>query len=106
MKNLPLIYDREGPGFLRVEDVKYHRNGVGGPGFYAVAFSYDGTDFTGVVDADNGLVYVTDNGDVRNTMRGHDFFGDALVRAVNLYERREARKRGWSAGKPLVKGRI
>ncbi len=102
MKNFPLHDGTK----MTVTGVKYHRNGIAGPGFYAVAFTHEDRSFTGVADADSGLVYVTENGDIEATMRGHDFFGDAIIRAINIDSRRRARESGWSADKPLVKGRI
>ena len=102
MKNFPLHDGSK----MTVIGVRYHRNGIAGPGFYAVAFTHEDRSFTGVVDADNGMVYVTQDGDITQTMRGHDFFGDAIIRAINIDSRRQARERGFSADKPLVKGRI
>lgn len=78
--------------YIRVdlEAVVRHRNGVGGDGFYAVPFTSPGNgELLGIVtdsswDADQGVhVYVVDPKDITNTLRGHDYFGRALVKAVN-----------------------
>lgn len=73
---------------ITVTTVRYHRNGVGGAGFWAVRFTYPqsdvgATEFIGIVQdgAGHEEVYVIDPSNLGNTMRGADWFGDALKRA-------------------------
>jgi hypothetical protein len=73
--------------YITVSTVRYHRNGVGGCGFFAVRFTYRGGDeFIGIV-ADDGTparpeTFVIDPSNLGNCQRGHDWFGKALERAV------------------------
>lgn len=94
-----------GHGSITVTNVKYHRNGIGGDGFYVVRFSSvmdDGVErgLIGMVRTgprtDNGRfdAYVVNPADIRDTLRGHDYFGDALFRAT---KNRQDEAFGWQA---------
>lgn len=97
---------------VTVHDVAYHRNGVGGAGFYAVSFTWLDQDSDVAQDHERtmlGIVFSegdaidTDSVDGRiavidtelaaqqwvgygNTFRGNDTFGPRLIEAVADYE--------------------
>jgi hypothetical protein len=68
----------------------YHRNGVGGQGFYSVTFTTDedrdslGKTFTAVVTQDQAYVMrqMTDGIDHEDHYRGTDYFHDCLIKAI------------------------
>ena len=73
---------------IKVTEIERHRNGIGGLGFTAVRFEYKGTEFIGTFD-DEGRVQVINPNELRQSMRGHDYFGEAIRRAVvNDYVKR------------------
>ena len=83
-----------GRGNITVTAVRAHRNGIGGRGFYAARFVHEGTMYIGLVpyDANGEEVMVVDPTDLSNTMRGNDWYGDALRRACKS---RSAEAHGW-----------
>ena len=118
-RNIKIPYHEE--VVMHVSEVERHRNGVAGDGFYAVRFTTTGPDasdegsFVGVVadnsaaDQPNGsLVYVIDQADLTRTMRGHDYYGEALIKAVNAYLRVWSQKHGYkhACSDDVRKGRI
>lgn len=96
---------------MTVTEIERHRNGIGGLGFYAVRFIMNGPEFTRydtpdgkyaegataiyenadtefiAIYDDDGRVAVVAPGDLSRTMRGHDYFGPFVLKAVNAYER-------------------
>jgi hypothetical protein len=80
----PGRYRLHDESYITVSTVRYHRNGVGGLGFFAVRFTYRGGDeFIGIVTDDKRPeVFVVDPSNLGNCQRGHDWFGPALQRAV------------------------
>ena len=80
---------------------EYHRNGVAGDGFYTVKFRYADEEFVAVLasasfyddsvktERSHVYTYVVNPDNLAETMRGHDFFGPALVRALNAWTKRE-----------------
>jgi hypothetical protein len=88
----PHIKARSHDGWVRASEITYHRNGVGGEGFYAVRF-YEGRDhYLGTVPggdppdaSDIRVVRLTGGGvdispDAR--VRGSDVFGPALIAII------------------------
>lgn len=105
-------------GFIAVSSVSRHRNGVAGDGFYEVRFTDEDREFIGIVADSSFLspddvcagahVYVVGAGEPGVTMRGHDYYGDALVRAVNVQIRAWNNANGWKIEKSdlITKGKI
>lgn len=69
---------------LAVHQVRYHRNGVGGDGFYAVAFTYRRRPMLATVFDDHGTIAVVNPEDVNDRYRG-DMFEDELRTIVNSW---------------------
>ena len=82
---------------IKTQEVAYHRNGIGGDGFYVVRFTTSGDSETrgrpmlGILFDEPGAVAVLDIGLLadgviaftKNSWRGADSFGAALRRAIN-----------------------
>lgn len=109
---LPYPADGE-PKSLKVLEMERHRNGVAGDGFYAIRFQYGDDKLLGIVTDSSFLaeddpcygvhVYVVEPENLSYTLRGHDYFGDALVSVVRAWYR----ENGWTdETKRLRKGRI
>lgn len=87
--SLLVLSSKRGPrgsNIQSIQSVSYHRNGVGGQGFYAVEFTSDNTALHAIVinaetDADAASpleAFVTTPGKPGEAWRGTDHFGPAL----------------------------
>ena len=75
--------------------VIYHRNGIGGVGFYMIHFVYDKQELFGIVYTDidkNGYdcgicseTAVINPMDINDCKRGYDYFGEFLYEVVKQY---------------------
>lgn len=87
---------------ITVLRARYHRNGVGGEGFCALRFTFEGQELIGIVTEhpktskwDSGFeAYVINPRNLADTKRGHDYFGPALFRATQA---RRAELHSWES---------
>lgn len=85
-----LIHPKRGPKggpVGKVHSVAYHRNGVGGEGFYCVQFEHEDRRLLAVVtdqgdDARLNEAYVVTPEHPEQSWRGTDHFGNALLSVI------------------------
>ncbi len=81
----------------RVYRVQYHRNGIGGTGFFVVRWREGGENMLGVVFEGDGQIAVLNQADPRHTYKGDDTWGKVCREVIRAADKQYEAQYGVTA---------